>query len=71
MDNGQSIAYTVTCGTMVMKEDNEKDGNLEADKPRASIFFMARKVAGMMRLARSCHFDLTVLMAFTYSGTKP
>src|SRR5450759_355627 len=39
--NGASIAYTVTCGTIVLKEDNEKDGNLEADKPRASIFFMA------------------------------
>ena len=39
--NGASIAYTVTCGTIVLKEDNEKDGNFEADKPRAIIFFIA------------------------------
>ena len=39
--NGETIAYTVTCGTVVLKEDTEKDGNREAEKPRASIFFMA------------------------------
>ncbi|MEQ1515890.1 MAG: peptidase S10 [Usitatibacteraceae bacterium] len=39
--NGETIAYTVTCGTVVLKEDTEKDGNREAEKPRATIFFMA------------------------------
>jgi len=39
---GQLIKYTVTTGTMVMKEevnDKEKDG--EVEKPRAQIFFIA------------------------------
>ena len=36
--NGETFAYTVTCGTVVLKEDTEKDGNREAEKPRASIF---------------------------------
>ena len=39
--NGETFVYTVTCGTVVLKEDTEKDGNREAEKPRASIFFMA------------------------------
>ncbi len=37
----ETIAYTATCGTIVLKEDLEKDGNREAEKPRASIFFVA------------------------------
>ena len=39
--NGENIAYTVSCGTVVLKEDNEKDGSREADKPRATMFFIA------------------------------
>ena len=39
--NGGNISYTVNCGTVVLKEDSEKDGNREADKPRATIFFIA------------------------------
>ena len=39
--NGENIAYTVSCGTVVLKEDSEKDGNREADKPRATVFFIA------------------------------
>src|SRR5512143_2924839 len=43
--NGQEIRYTVTCGTMVLKEEaekrGEKEGELEGEKPRASIFFVA------------------------------
>ena len=39
--NGETIAYTVRCGTVVLKEDSEKDGNREADKPRATLFFIA------------------------------
>ncbi len=35
------IAYTATCGTIVLREDLEKDGNREAEKPRATIFFVA------------------------------
>jgi carboxypeptidase C (cathepsin A) len=37
---GKTIKYTVTTGTMVMKEEvNDKDG--EVEKPRAQIFFTA------------------------------
>lgn len=39
--NGETIHYTVTCGTVVLKEDSETDGKREADKPRATMFFIA------------------------------
>jgi carboxypeptidase C (cathepsin A) len=39
--NGQTIPYTATCGTIVLKEESEKDGASEGDKPRATIFFIA------------------------------
>ena len=50
--NGETIAYTVTCGTVVLKEDTEKDGNREAEKPRASIFFMAYTKDGVKDAAK-------------------
>lgn len=41
----QEIRYTVTCGTIVLKEEAEKkgenQGESEGEKPRASIFFVA------------------------------
>lgn len=41
----QEIRYTVTCGTIVLKEEaekkGEKEGESEGEKPRASIFFVA------------------------------
>ncbi len=43
--SGQEIGYTVTCGTIVLKEEaekkGEKEGESEGEKPRASIFFVA------------------------------
>ncbi len=43
--DGHEIRYTVTCGTMVLKEEaekkGEKEGESEGEKPRASIFFVA------------------------------
>lgn len=43
--DGQEIHYTVTCGTLVLKEETEKkgekEGEFEGEKPRASIFFVA------------------------------
>ena len=43
--DGQSIAYTVTAGTIVLKEEAEKkgeeEGASEGEKPKASIFFIA------------------------------
>ena len=38
---GRQIAYTVTCGTMVMREEAEKEGKSEGEKARATVFFIA------------------------------
>ena len=42
---GEEIPYTVTCGTMVLKTEQEKKGEeegvSEGEKPKASIFFIA------------------------------
>lgn len=42
---GKTIPYTVTCGTIVLKEESkkqgEKEGEWEGEKPKASIFFIA------------------------------
>src|SRR5436190_24302726 len=37
----RDIAYTVTCGTIVLKEESEKEGNSEGEKARARVFFIA------------------------------
>ncbi len=43
--NGQQIAYSVHCGTIVLKEESlkkgEGEGEFEGEKPRAAIFFIA------------------------------
>ncbi len=43
--DGQTIAYTVTAGAIVLKEEAEKkgedEGASEGEKPKASIFFIA------------------------------
>jgi carboxypeptidase C (cathepsin A) len=43
--NGQEIKYTVTCGTLVLKEEAEKKGDpageSEGEKAKATIFFIA------------------------------
>lgn len=39
--NGETFAYTVTTGTLVLKEESEKDGASEGEKPKASFFFVA------------------------------
>jgi carboxypeptidase C (cathepsin A) len=39
---GQTVKYTVTTGTMVLKEEiHDKDKDAEIEKPRAQIFFTA------------------------------
>jgi carboxypeptidase C (cathepsin A) len=35
------ISYTVTCGTMVLREEAEKEGKSEGEKARARVFFVA------------------------------
>ncbi len=43
--NGQTLRYTVTTGTIVLKEEAEKKGDkageAEGEKPKATIFFIA------------------------------
>ncbi len=39
--NGETFAYTVTTGTLVLKEESEKDGASEGEKPKATFFFIA------------------------------
>jgi carboxypeptidase C (cathepsin A) len=39
--NGQLINYTVTTGTIVLKEEEEKEEKAEGEKAKASIFFIA------------------------------
>ena len=38
---GRQVAYTVTCGTMVIREESEKEGKSEGERARASVFFIA------------------------------
>ena len=37
----RELAYTVTCGTVVLKEETEKEGKHEGEKPKAKVFFIA------------------------------
>jgi len=37
----QTLAYTVTCGTLVLREEAEKEGKSEGEKARAKVFFIA------------------------------
>ena len=38
---GRQLAYTVTCGTLVMREEAEKEGKSEGERARAKVFFTA------------------------------
>jgi carboxypeptidase C (cathepsin A) len=38
---GKTLAYTVTCGTLVLREESEKEGKSEGEKARAQVFFVA------------------------------
>jgi len=53
---GQEIFYTVTCGTIVLKEESEKKGEKEGvsegEKPRASIFFIAYSLDDVEDISR-------------------
>jgi carboxypeptidase C (cathepsin A) len=39
--NGKLLKYTVSCGTVVLKEEQDKDGAALEAKPRASMFFVS------------------------------
>jgi hypothetical protein len=44
---GKQVAYTVTCGTMVLKEEAEKEGKSEGERARAKVFFIAYELDGV------------------------
>jgi carboxypeptidase C (cathepsin A) len=50
---GKTVKYTVTTGTMVMKEEiNDKEKDAEVEKPRAQIFFTAYTMDGVKNKAK-------------------
>ena len=40
----RELGYTVTCGTIVLREEAEKEGKSEGEKARATVFFVAYTV---------------------------
>ena len=54
---GREIAYSATCGTIVLKEESEKEGKAEADKARASVFFIAYALDGAEAAKRPVTFS--------------
>lgn len=45
--NGQEIAYTVTAGTIVLKEEPDREKEYEGEKPKAEFFFIAYTKDGL------------------------
>ena len=55
---GRALEYTVTCGTLVLREESEKEGKSEGEKPRAQVFFVAYTLEGVKdRAARPVTFS--------------
>lgn len=54
---GRDLDYTVTCGTIVLKEESEKEGKAEADKARARVFFVAYTLDGAAPESRPLTFS--------------
>ncbi|GIW37095.1 MAG: peptidase S10 [Meiothermus sp.] len=44
---GKELRYSVTCGTVVLREESEKDGTAEGHKPKATVFFVAYTKEGV------------------------
>lgn len=45
--DGRSLNYTVTAGTMVLKEEAEEEGKAEGEKARATVFYVAYALDGI------------------------
>ena len=45
----KTLDYSAVCGTVVLREDPQKDGAREGDKPRASVFFIAYTLKGVKK----------------------
>ena len=41
MVGGEEIEYTVTTGTMILREEEEEDGEAKGEKAKAAVFFIA------------------------------
>ena len=48
--NNQSIEYCASCASMVLREESEKEGHWEGEKPRATIFYTAYTKTGSANL---------------------
>lgn len=44
---GKSLRYTVTTGTIVLKEESQREKEAEGEKPKASLFFVAYTLDGV------------------------
>jgi len=53
----RTLDYSVTCGTVVLREDEQRDGQRSADKPRASLFFIAYTLKGAEPATRPVTFS--------------
>jgi carboxypeptidase C (cathepsin A) len=45
--NGKTLKYTVTCGTVVLREEHDKEGEAQEVRARASMFFIAYTLDGV------------------------
>jgi len=50
--SGKDLAYTVTTGTIVLKEEGERDKESEGHKPKAAMFFTAYTLDGIDEKAK-------------------
>jgi carboxypeptidase C (cathepsin A) len=48
---GQTLKYSATCGTVVLREESEKDGAREGNKARAQMFYIAYTLEGVKKSA--------------------
>ena len=50
--NGERLDYTVTTGTIILKEEEEKEDKAEGEKAKAAIFFTAYRKEGVEDVAQ-------------------
>ena len=46
LEGGARLAYTATCGTLLLREPHSKDGEHRGEKDRACVFFVAYTLKG-------------------------
>lgn len=55
--NGEALHYTATAGTLVLREETQKDGVSEGHKARARVFFVAYTLDGADSATRPLTFS--------------